>query len=69
MSLFCAESIGEPEKVGERTVGDFGVAVPRDKEHQYYLSNIKKTASINSEQIEAYVKVNLIRARSKNYSC
>jgi hypothetical protein len=42
VSLFCAESIGEPEKVGERTVGDFGVAVPRDKKHQYYLSNIKK---------------------------
>jgi hypothetical protein len=29
VSLLCAESIGEPEKVGERTVGDFGVAVPR----------------------------------------
>lgn len=28
-SLFCADPNGEPDIVGDRTVGDFGVAAPK----------------------------------------
>ena len=31
VSLLCAEPIGEPDMVGERTVGDLGVAAPEKK--------------------------------------
>jgi hypothetical protein len=31
VSLLCAEPIGEPDIVGERIVGDFGVAAPMNR--------------------------------------
>ena len=31
VSLLCVEPIGEPDMVGERKVGDFGVAIPINK--------------------------------------
>ena len=55
-SLLCAEPSGEPDKVGERIVGDLGVAVPTNIINQDE-GNKKKymliVALINHEQLEA----------------
>lgn len=41
VSLFCAEPIGEPDRVGERTVGDIGVAEPESIEKEFILVLMK----------------------------
>ena len=52
--------MGELEKVGERTVGDFGVAAPRQKTNGINFSQNNATIKnkivglINSERMKAY---------------